>query len=137
MDDGSKDASCSILEEYARGDERISIIKQGNAGASAARNSGLRKAKGDYIFFLDSDDLIKEDCVANFEGFIQEHTDIDVAVCGIELIGGGESDLPKIKDTLPDIVDNTEVLRSFVRHEWFVLAQSKFYKSSFFRAIVR
>lgn len=56
--DGSPDDSEVILKQYADNDERIKIIKQENSGQGAARNNGVAHAKGDYLFFLDPDDLI-------------------------------------------------------------------------------
>lgn len=59
VNDGSTDGSASILEEYAALDNRIRIINQPNGGLSAARNTGLQKASGEYILFLDSDDWLE------------------------------------------------------------------------------
>lgn len=59
VNDGSTDGSKSILDEYAAKYSYISIINQENKGLSAARNAGIRVAKGDYVFFLDSDDWIE------------------------------------------------------------------------------
>lgn len=59
VDDGSKDKSGEICDMYASSDSRISVIHKENGGASSARNEGLRYASGDYVYFLDSDDLIK------------------------------------------------------------------------------
>lgn len=59
VDDGSIDGSRAIMEEYAQKDSRIKAVVQKNAGTAAARNTGLKAAKGDYIFFLDSDDWIE------------------------------------------------------------------------------
>ena len=56
--DGSPDKSNEILQHYASTDERIIIIKQENQGQGAARDHGVKHAKGDYLFFLDPDDLI-------------------------------------------------------------------------------
>lgn len=57
IDDGSKDNSPEIVKEYAKKDSRILFYSQSNKGSSAARNKGLAYAKGEYICFLDSDDL--------------------------------------------------------------------------------
>ena len=61
VDDGSSDSSLQILEEYAAKDSRVTIIKQKNAGAGAARNHGLSRARGKYLSFLDADDFFEPD----------------------------------------------------------------------------
>ena len=60
VDDGSSDSSLSIAKRYADG-EKIIVIAQQNKGASAARNAGLKVANGEYIQFLDADDLLSPD----------------------------------------------------------------------------
>lgn len=59
IDDGSPDKLFEIVEAFTEIDNRVKFIRQDNSGASGARNSGLEKASGDYIFFLDSDDWIE------------------------------------------------------------------------------
>ena len=59
VDDGSTDSSARILEKYRAEDARIKMIHQGNAGLSAARNTGLRAARGEYVYFIDSDDYVE------------------------------------------------------------------------------
>lgn len=61
VNDGSSDGSAAILEDNAAKDNRIKVINQLNSGTATARNTGLRAAQGDYIFFLDSDDWLKPD----------------------------------------------------------------------------
>lgn len=61
VDDGSTDNSLSILQEYESKDERIKVIHQNNAGPGIARNIGIQYVSGDYIVFIDSDDIIKKD----------------------------------------------------------------------------
>lgn len=61
VNDGSSDSSMSIVEEYAIHDDRVYIVNKENGGLSSARNAGLDVAKGEYVYFLDSDDYIKED----------------------------------------------------------------------------
>lgn len=58
VDDGSKDRSGEICDEWACNDERIRVIHQENGGLSAARNTGILASKGEYIMFLDSDDFL-------------------------------------------------------------------------------
>lgn len=58
VNDGSPDNSEKILKQYENKDKRIKVFKKENGGLSDARNFGISKARGDYIFFLDSDDFI-------------------------------------------------------------------------------
>lgn len=63
VNDGSTDNSLDILNEYAKSDRRIKIINQHNQGLAASRNHGLKEAKGDYVYFIDSDDYIELDAL--------------------------------------------------------------------------
>lgn len=61
IDDGSQDNSLEICQKYADEDDRISVIHQENAGPGIARNTGIAKALGNYVVFIDSDDYIEKD----------------------------------------------------------------------------
>ena len=61
VNDGSKDNSLSVLEEYAKKDKRIKIISKDNGGLPTARNAGINAASGEYIMFVDGDDWIELD----------------------------------------------------------------------------
>ena len=60
IDDGSKDNSGAVCDEYASKDERVRVFHKENGGVSSARNVGLDNAKGEWITFVDSDDWIAE-----------------------------------------------------------------------------
>ena len=60
VDDGSTDSSFEIVKEFAEKDSRFIAVSQENGGAGAARHNGLRRAKGKYLSFLDSDDFFDE-----------------------------------------------------------------------------
>lgn len=60
VNDGTKDNSMNIVKEYIA-DQRIRIINKENGGVSSARNVGIREAKGEYIYFIDSDDWVEKD----------------------------------------------------------------------------
>jgi len=64
VDDGSTDGSPAILEEYAGKNDKIKIIRQENRGLGGARNTGLRAARGRYVWFVDSDDWIEQEALA-------------------------------------------------------------------------
>lgn len=58
VDDGSPDKCWEILQQYAAQDARVCIFRKENGGVSSARNFGLEQARGEYICFVDSDDLV-------------------------------------------------------------------------------
>lgn len=78
VNDGSKDHSLEILNELAWKDKRIKIINKENEGVSKARNIALKEAKGEYVYFLDSDDLLEDENVLKetFESAIKNNVDI-------------------------------------------------------------
>ena len=63
VNDGSTDNSLDIIEELARTDERIAVYSHSNCGVSMTRNEGLAHAHGEYIYFMDSDDLLESDAL--------------------------------------------------------------------------
>ncbi|MFA6808545.1 MAG: glycosyltransferase family 2 protein, partial [Eubacteriales bacterium] len=63
VDDGSPDKCGEICDEYAKKDNRVKVIHKANEGVSEARNTGMRIASGQYLFFIDSDDFIEENTV--------------------------------------------------------------------------
>ena len=63
VNDGTKDNSMAIVEEMTRDCANVTIINQDNQGLSMARNTGLKAAKGEYVWFIDSDDWIEDGCL--------------------------------------------------------------------------
>ena len=81
VNDGSTDASLEVCRTYEQADSRIHIIDQPNRGVSAARNSGIDAAHGEYLTFIDSDDVI----VADYLGSLMKYShDADLVVCGVK-----------------------------------------------------
>jgi len=80
VDDGSTDNTPFILQEYAVNDERVRFIQQPNSGAGIARNYGRTFASGDYIIFLDSDDIYEPDMLEKLY-HIAVKDNLDIAVC--------------------------------------------------------
>lgn len=79
INDGSTDKSIKIIERIIYNSINISLITQVNKGLSEARNAGLELAKGDYIWFIDSDDWIKENCLSQL---CQSLSNIDILALG-------------------------------------------------------
>lgn len=79
INDGSTDNSLEIAEEYENDYEQIEVYTKQNGGVSSARNYGLEKAKGKYVFFLDSDDYYTPNYIENFMKYDSKY----------EFVGGG------------------------------------------------
>ncbi len=77
VNDGSKDQSVAIVEEYQRKYNYIHLFHQENQGQSIARNHGLKYAKGKYIWFVDSDDYVEADLLPIYQA-IESHDGIDI-----------------------------------------------------------
>lgn len=97
IDDGSTDQSGVICEQFKELDKRIKVIHQRNGGLSAARNTGIQNATGDYLGFVDSDDYIESDM---YELMIEKllSTKASLVICDCEKIDGIEGN--KIEEGL-------------------------------------
>lgn len=82
VDDGSRDNSLELLRARALTDDRLMVISQPNSGAGVARNNGLAHAKGEYISWLDSDDLFEKDMLqVAYDACKKQNADIGVFRC--------------------------------------------------------
>lgn len=63
VDDGSSDRSGQMADDYAAQDTRVKVIHKENGGLSSARNAGMKVARGQYIYYCDSDDYISRDAI--------------------------------------------------------------------------
>lgn len=81
VDDGSPDGSPAICEEYAKKDARVHVLHQKNAGVSTARNNGISAANGEWVTFIDSDDWVAPNYLANFG--LDDIDGIDLIMQGI------------------------------------------------------
>lgn len=111
IDDGSKDNTWNIMQEYAAKDNRIEIYRQENQGVASTRNNLLDKVKGDYVLFVDADDWIEPDMVEFSVRKAAEH-DADVAMCGMVV-----NDTPvRLEYTESDLTQE-ECIKSFLFHK--------------------
>lgn len=90
VDDGSTDLSGEMCDEYTRGCSAISVIHQENKGLSEARNSGMKVAKGKYLVFLDSDDMLAKNSLSGIDDAIEKNEFPDIVVSRRETFSGKE-----------------------------------------------
>ena len=117
VDDGSKDSSPAICDELAQKDSRIKVIHKTNGGQSTARNMGLKKAEGEYIIYLDSDDFITSDTF--FEDIYNkvQETQSDIVLYKYSKYFDDTKTLDKCTFTLDfaeSITDSEEMLETLV-----------------------
>lgn len=98
VDDGSKDASLSICNQYASTDHRVRVIHIENNGVSNARNVGIEAARGEYIQFVDSDDKLTEDALEKI--FHRMESGVDVIVFSFCTFGNDKQEIrvPEMKN---------------------------------------
>lgn len=85
VDDGSPDKAADIAEEYLKDKKNWRLIRQENKGLGGARNSGIKKAKGDYILFLDSDDFLLPNTLEQLQSKLK-NLDVDILEFGAQAV---------------------------------------------------
>lgn len=85
IDDGSTDNSSDICNFWVEKDGRIKYFRQENSGASSARNHGLRKAQGDWVIFIDSDDYVLPNYLSDLYDITKKNTDVDLCIDGVRI----------------------------------------------------
>ena len=132
VDDGSPDKCGQICDEIASHDARIKVIHKRNGGLSDARNAGLDVIKGQYVTFVDSDDVIAEEFLEDMKRLAQEY-DADIVQCDFTK---NVSDLGKInvKSETIQLNGSSEIIKEFLTFGApKVHACGKIYKSSLFK----
>ncbi len=91
IDDGSTDQSLKLLLALAAHDTRIRLISQANAGVSAARNFGVSQCRGEWVAFLDADDIWQPRKLAEHDQFHRDHPEVDISFARIAFLSDATS----------------------------------------------
>lgn len=122
IDDGSTDNSGRICDEFAEKEKNVKVFHRKNGGLSDARNFGIKKAGGEIIAFVDSDDFVDEEYIGVMYGKMVQK-DVDVVVCGYNFVK------PK-KDVLSG---KNAVIKLLTEHGNIdIVAWNKLYRKSLF-----
>lgn len=78
VNDGSRDNTLEIIEKFANKDQRFTVISQENQGVAVARNNALKICKGEYICFVDSDDVIEPDFLETLVNMMDDNKDLSI-----------------------------------------------------------
>ena len=131
VNDGSTDNSLEILERYASEDSRIILISKENNGVGSARNTGLQKAKGEYIFIPDSDDYLLTPTALSLLYTTASEQNLDILSFNFTLVGNVESEY-RSKSKSNIITDGKEFL---IQSDNIVMVWNKLYKRSYLDSI--
>ena len=131
VNDGTKDNSLQIAEKFVAGMSNVTIVSQENAGLSAARNKGFSLAKGDYVWFVDSDDWTSKDAVSVIlETICKNSPDVIKIGYATTQHDNAESLIVHNNDIAKGCYTGTEILN---KHKWEPPAQFFVFKANFLR----
>ncbi|MBR4461172.1 MAG: glycosyltransferase family 2 protein [Erysipelotrichaceae bacterium] len=128
VDDGSPDGSIDAAKEYLKGtDLDWHIIDKENGGVSSARNAGLRESKGDYVVFVDPDDVLSSDFLSSLANEMKEETDF--VFCGYQYVK--EQNVPVDRNDKKEYFNREELLDHFLKRTVSFVLPSMLFKRSF------
>ncbi len=130
IDDGSTDGSEKFCDVLLQRDDRIKVIHKKNEGVAIARNTGIKKARGKYILFLDSDDTFSQSLLENINNKITK-TKADIIVFGYKRI---TEDGEVLKESSPKEDFTLEIMMSQIKDLPFLLVV-KAYKKNLFDSV--
>ncbi len=122
VDDGSTDRTPELLRALAAGDARIRVLRRANGGVSAARNTGLEAVSGEYLTFLDADDVLPPDSLALQVAYMEQHTATTMLAGAVDFFEDGTGTL--LRRWIPSY--NGNPLRPLVRLEERVWANPSY-----------
>jgi len=135
IDDGSTDESLLLVEKYVHLDNRFRVFerpKTRTKGPSTCRNIGLEKVKGNYVFFLDSDDLLASFCLEDRYNAFSVYPEADFLVFDMGIF---EKDIPVIKKTKLIKRNDEEWISNFIQLKGSWQTTAPIYKTDFVKKI--
>lgn len=143
INDGSTDNSLEIITNMAQADDRIVIINQDNKGLSDARNIGLEKAHGKYIYFLDSDDMLASDNILYELLNLSTKLNLDMIIGEAEVLYDNDElenkyanfkQMYKIKNTYANSMNGFELIKQMRQNkDYYEPVSLKFYNRNFIK----
>lgn len=132
VDDGSPDTCPELCDQYAKEDNRIKVVHKENGGLSDARNAGLKKATGDYILYVDSDDYIDLDsCERLLNAIGEQEVDIVVGNAIMEKPNGEEKMLHSATPAGVIYSAKEFIIKSISAYQWYAPAWLNMYRREY------
>lgn len=137
IDDGSTDMGGAFCDVYAKRDSRIRVIHQENAGLSAARNAGLKIAKGQYVTFVDSDDAVRPNLIEYLLNLCTDYH-VKMSICPFTEVLNGQNPAPAPTDfDQITVVDTLDCLIRMLSEQGFSMsAWGKLYSRDLFKDVI-
>ena len=131
VDDGSKDGTLAVAKRLAEKYDNVAVLTQENGGSSKARNTGLAHAQGDYLWFVDADDYVVENCIGRVLGLC-EINDLDICHFSLTTLRSDGSVEPRERyDNAETLLRGRDILLSN-SSQVVCSACANFYKRQFF-----
>ena len=103
VNDGSTDCAVDFCEGFVKSDTRFILINQTNKGIAEARNVGLKKAKGDYVIFVDSDDQLELESCSILNSLILKNPDVEIIACNISILNKNKKTVRSYTNPHPEV----------------------------------
>lgn len=134
VDDGSPDSCGKICDKYAEKDSRITVIHKKNGGLSDARNTGINVANGEYLSFVDSDDLLHKDFYLTLFNMLIDNN-ADISSCNFLKFTGEKISDKSIKNPIIKTISNIDALNDLYTDKYvnYIVACNKLYKATLFK----
>lgn len=135
IDDGSTDGSAKICDKYMKKDKRVTVFHKKNSGLSDARNVGIKRAKGIYITFVDSDDSIEVDMI-EYLLFLIEKYNTKMAICSHNIVLCEGKYIKSLGNNKEEILSAENCIKKMLYHKDVdTSAWAKIYHKSLFKNI--
>jgi len=137
VDDGSPDECPKLCDEAAKEDSRIIVIHKENGGLSDARNVGLKRATGQFVAFIDSDDRVHYKWIEMLYNLLKE-TNSDIAQCQFVSVDSNKNPIINTETVQPNILTNIEALEKIESSEviQYTVVWNKLYRMELFDNIL-
>lgn len=136
VDDGSPDNCPAMCDAWAKKDERIRVIHKENGGLSSARNAGIDESTGDCIFFLDSDDYIRNDCLDVMLSRL-EKDESEMCISNVQMVDEEYSFIGTPEPKKDEIISKEKAFSRLgtSEGEYYVISCAKLYKKFIFEEV--
>lgn len=128
--DDSMEQAASWIDKLRERFEVKVVTHEHNRGLSAARNTGIKEATGDWIYFLDSDDEITPNCIELMASEVEKHPDLDFVIGNVKFVGATWN-FPLQCEAY--VVGNENILRDYTTNKWYMMAVNRLYSKNYIK----